>query len=168
MGPIREKSQLLRKKGDTLSLALERLSQALSVEVPGRERDWADAVEDELARIEQWLRQQVAATEAPDGPLAEVDQTRPTLVRQSDEVCRNQSDLLDQVIALREEVKQAARTFSSPGDQANASPARKSAIPDFGTIRRRAEQFIAGLQQNKETESKLILESVNTDIGVGD
>jgi len=31
-----------------------------------------------------------------------------------------------------------------------------------------AEQLLTGLRENKATETKLILESVSTDIGVGD
>jgi len=38
-------------------------------------------------------------------------------------------------------------------------------VADFGAIR---EHLLAGLEVNKEAETKLVLESINTDIGVGD
>jgi hypothetical protein len=39
---------------------------------------------------------------------------------------------------------------------------------DAVAIREKAEQLIAELQKNKDAGTKLLLESVNTDIGVGD
>jgi len=102
-------------------LSFERLTQALAADVPGRERAWAEAVIDALTAVEQVMRQQLAAAEALEGPLAQVDQTRPSLVRQSEEVCRNQSDLLGQVIALRQEAQKAVQAFSSTGDPQNSA-----------------------------------------------
>jgi hypothetical protein len=160
-----------RKTKDAPSLSFERLTQALAADVPGRERAWAEAVIDALTAVEQVMRQQLAAAEALEGPLAQVDQTRPSLVRQSEEVCRNQSDLLGQVIALRQEAQKAVQAFSSTGDPQNSAytlTARPNTIPDFGVIRRQAEEFLTRVQQNREVESKLVLESINTDIGAGD
>jgi hypothetical protein len=41
-------------------------------------------------------------------------------------------------------------------------------VLDFGSIRQQVEQFVAGLQTNRHAETQLVLESINTDIGVGD
>src|SRR5262245_14112204 len=87
---------------DALMLSLDRLRQALAADVPGYEREWAEAVGDALAPVETALRQHRAAARSPDGLLAEVDETRPTLARQADELRHDQDDLLTQIVILRE------------------------------------------------------------------
>lgn len=155
-----------RGKEDVLALSLDRLRQAQAADVPGREREWSAAVGDALARVETALRQHRAAAKAPDGLLAEVDETRPTLARQADELRSGHDDYLKQILALREEVRRAAEAF-----QPAAGTSAKTGIggvPDFGALRQQMEQLLAGLEQNKEAETKLLQESVNTEIGVGD
>jgi hypothetical protein len=107
-----------------------------------------------LARAEDALRTHLAVTEAPDGPLADVRRLQPPLTRQTTTVARGFRTLLAKSTALRGEVKRA--TEAGPG------PA------DLETIRRRAKQFLAGFREAKEAETVLILDSINTDIGVGD
>jgi hypothetical protein len=62
---------MMRTKEDTLSQSLDRLEKALAADVPGRERDWAEAVSAALTEVEQALRQHAALAEASDGLLAE-------------------------------------------------------------------------------------------------
>jgi hypothetical protein len=155
-----------RRKDDALGLSLDSLRQALAADVPGREREWAAAVGDALARVEAALRQHRAAAKAPDGVLAEVDQTRPTLARQADELRSDHDDFLTQVLALREEVGHAAEAFQ-PAASRSGQPGAAGVV-DFGATRQRAEQLLAGLQANQEAEAKLVLESINTDLGAGD
>ena len=155
-----------RAKDDPLTLGLEQLGQAVAADVPGREREWTQAVKDAFARVEAALRQHRAAAKTPEGPLAEVDETRPTLARQAEELRNDHDQLLGQVLALREEVQRAGDAFQPAADPSAKTGAR--GIADFGAIRRQVEQFLAGLRETKEAETKLILESVNTDIGVGD
>jgi hypothetical protein len=142
------------------------LDQAVAADVPGRERAWAEAVVDALTHVEKALRQHRSAAKAPDGLLAEVDETRPTLARQANGLRHDHDALLAQVLALRNEAQQAAEAFQPAGSPSATTGA--GGVADFGAIRRRAEQFLAGLQEAKAAETKLILESVNTDIGVGD
>jgi hypothetical protein len=155
-----------RRKPEALVAALDRSRQALAADVPGHEREWAEKVEAALAGVEQALRQHMAVAATPDGVFAEVDDTRPTLARQADVLCQEHGDLLKQVLALREEVRRTAAAF-----QPAAGPTAKTAaggVADFGVLRQQAEKLLAGLEQNKEAETKLVLESVTTDIGVGD
>jgi uncharacterized membrane protein YccC len=119
-----------------------------------------------LARVETALRQHRAVAKAPEGLFAMVDETRPTLARQADGLRGDHDDILKQILDLRKAVQRAAGAM-----QASANPAlRKDAgeVTDFGTIRQQAEQLLAGLQQNQDAETRLVLESVTTDIGVGD
>jgi hypothetical protein len=155
-----------RKTDDSLVVSLESLRQALAADVPGREREWAEAVGAALVRIEGALRQQQAAAQAPDGSLAEVDETRPTLARQADALRNHYDDLLVQLLGLREEVRRAVVAFTPAAESSVRTSG--AGVADFGTIRQQAEQILTGLQENKETEAKLVLESVTTDIGAGD
>jgi hypothetical protein len=138
----------------------------LAEDDPGREREWAAAVEDARARVEAALRQHRASAKAPDGLLAPVDETRPTLARQANELRHDHDEFLAQVVALGQQVRDAAKAFQPAADSAQTVGA--AGVVDFRTIRERAQQLLAGLQENKEAETKLVLESVTTDIGVGD
>ena len=153
------KARPLGKLNDSLLLSLARLGQALAATVPGHESEWAEAVGDALARVQQGLRDHLLST--PDGRLAETDPTR--LAQQTDDVCRDERDLLEQVVALRKDVQRVAKAFaSSIGGlaQARGVPEQSGLVAPaaFGALRRELEQFVARLQQNKEAEK-----SVNTD-----
>jgi hypothetical protein len=63
-------------------------------------------------------------------------------------------------------VQCAAQAFQPAADPSPTTGA--GGVADFGAIRHQAEQLLADLQENKEAETKLVLDSVNTDIGVGD
>jgi hypothetical protein len=155
-----------RRKGDALGLSLEPLQMALDAKVPGREHEWALAVTEALTRVEAALRQHRASAKAPDGLLAEVDETRPTLARQADELRKDHDCFLKQIIALRQEACHAAEAFQ-PVAELSAQPL-DAGIVDFSAMRHQAERLLTALQENKEAEVVLVLESINTDIGAGD
>src|SRR5262249_34004583 len=143
---------------DALSLSIDWLSRTLTAAIPGHEREWAQEVSYALANIEKGLRQRMAVAAAPDGPLAAVDDTRPTLVRQAALLKRGQGGLLEQCLSLQEEVKRAASVFAPASDTfdetiVSAQPADAVAIPDFGAIRQQAERLLAGLEKMKEAEA---------------
>jgi hypothetical protein len=41
-------------------------------------------------------------------------------------------------------------------------------VPDFGALRQQLEEFAAALKHHRDEEAGLVIESVTTDIGVGD
>jgi hypothetical protein len=153
-------------KVDPLALCMEQLSQALAAELPGRERHWAESVGIAVTRVETALRQYRTSGKKPDGVLAEVDETRPTLARQAGELRGTLDEILAQTSALREQVQRAAEAFR-PGAGAPAGSSNAGVV-DFGAIRQEAEKLLANLEEIRKTEMKLVLESVNTDIGVCD
>jgi hypothetical protein len=81
---------------DALGSSIEWLSRALTADIPGHEREWAEEVGYALANIQKGLRQHLAVAYAPDGPLAEIEKLRPTLSRQVIELRRQQERLLGQ------------------------------------------------------------------------
>ncbi len=160
-------------KDEALLRSLEELRRVSAGEVAGRERTWAEEVGRALACVEQGLGQHLTRAQTPDGPLAEIDDTRPSLVRQAGELCQEESDLLEQCRALQKEVQWAAGAFSASADnfaQTAVVPKGNGAggVPDFGALRERLERFVEGVEKAKATEAGLVLESVNTDLGAGD
>ena len=150
---------------DPLALAVNRLREAIATDAPGRERPWAEGVQSALAVVEAAVRKHLAAARSPQGVLAEVDETRPTLARQADELCSEHGDLMAQVNALRNNVQRAAQAFQPTLD---ASTSGAKGIADFGAIRQEVQQLLASLEQHTEAETRLVQESLLTDIGVGD
>jgi septation ring formation regulator EzrA len=152
---------------DALEQAIEDLKHSLTYRMAGQESQWTDKVAKAIASILKKLRQHTATAQAVDGLFAEVDVTRPTLIRQTDKLRREHSNLLGQLLALREEVhrtKQMITANTKNSSQQNRLPQS----PDLGAIRRGAEKLLGELQLNMNAETALVMESVNTDIGVGD
>jgi hypothetical protein len=163
----------MKTANDALSLFVDRLEGALGSGVPGHEREWAEQVGGALAAVEVAVQQHAASVEAPDGMYAQVDLTRPTLARQVGELRQKHRDFVQQASLMKNEMSRAAELFerrAAPFGPASTlpEPAGVHAIPDFGAIRQRAERFIGALQHHLQVENDLILESVTTEIGVGD
>src|SRR5262249_46278410 len=124
-----------RSKDDVLVQAADRLCQALAEEAPGRERKWAEAVGAALSEVEKGLWHYQAAAATPDGgPLAEVDQTRPTLRRQSAEWRHDLAELREKCLALQEDVRHAAAAFQATADTLLERTGTEN-VPVFGDLR---------------------------------
>jgi hypothetical protein len=132
---------------DPLGISRDRLAEAVGTPVAGRQQQWTAAVRHALAGIARGLRRRIALADTADGPSLEIDCTRATLARQADGLCHKFEDLLAQTIVLGDEV----------GDWA-----------DPMTVRRGVADLLAGLEETQAVETELVLESVNTDLGVGD
>jgi hypothetical protein len=158
---------------DVLLPPLEQLESALAARAPGRERDWAGQVDAVLGGVQEALRRHVADAEAPNaGMFAEVDLTRPTLVRQVGTLRQEHTSFLERAKALRQELRSAAKVFDPhpPAGEPGTLPraAEPEAVPDFGSLRKQLEDFAAALKRHRADEAGLVLESVTTDLGAGD
>jgi hypothetical protein len=100
-----------------------------------------------LAGLERGLRQRILLEETHDGRSPEIDSTRASLARQADQLRHNRGALLAQTVALREAAADGA---------------------DSDAVRRGAEELLVELDATESAERDLVLESVNTDLGVGD
>src|SRR5260221_13710760 len=94
-------------KQDALGLSLDPFREALTADFPGHEKEWTENVRAALLQVDRALRQRRATSETSDSPLAEVDDTRPTLARQAEELCGELTVLVKQVGELRNEVQRA-------------------------------------------------------------
>jgi hypothetical protein len=95
-----------RAKDDPLTLGLEQLGQAVAADVPGREREWTQAVRDALARVEAALRQHRAAAKTPEGPLAEVEKTNVTITVDQDKIRQDEEKAKEKVREIGHNVKE--------------------------------------------------------------
>jgi hypothetical protein len=151
---------------ESLRHSMQRLERALAAKTAGREYQWSASVADALAQMQQEIQRKRAETATPDKLAEEIDMTRPSLVRRVEALHRDFADCLERATSLYTEVKDVTRSFS-PREKGK-EVARTRPIPDFGELRRRAADLLESLKRDQETEAKLILESMNTDIGVGD
>jgi hypothetical protein len=159
-------SQLNEKKGtkgDALDLSLEYVRDTAAKEVPGHEREWSESVEEALGLLETALRQHRVAAKSPDGPLGEVDETWPTLARKADKVRIDLDKTLAELLSLRKELKRIADSFQ-PGTGA-PKLAAKTEVPDFTALRQQVNELVERLKKDKEAEARLVLDSIDTDIG---
>jgi len=160
-------------RNDILRAPLDRLEQVLGAPATGRERQWASRLAAALGAVVQGWVVHTAESESADGVFTEVDLTRPSLARQVGALCQEHGELLARATALQREAQSAARafTFPAPSRAAAYPPAELSGprqVPDFGLLRRRAEELLHALRRHQEDETDLVLESLTTDIGVGD
>ena len=160
-------------KQEVLTEPIAKLERALAADFPGHEREWAEGVGNALVEVEHALGLHTALAETPDGLLTKVDLTRPTSVRQVSELRRQHAELQEQTRSLEAQVHTAAQAFEPPHSslaraETLPAPAPAGTVPDFGQIRQTITQLLATLQRHQHEETKLLLESVNTDIGVGD
>ena len=155
---------------DVLAKPIDKLEQALATDFPGHERDWAHEVGNALIEVEQALGLHTALAETADGLLTKVDLTRPTSVRQVSELRRQHSELQKQTRSLQAELQTAAQAFQGPNASVEAlpEPVPLAPVPDFGSIRQAIAQLLEALHHHQQDETKLVQDSVNTDIGVGD
>ncbi len=161
----------MNTRQDVLIVPIEQLEVALGAHAPGREHDWARDVDGILGRVEEALRRHVADTDSAGGMWTKVDMTRPTLVRQVSALRQEHTSFLERTGALRQEVRSAAMAFAPQVPQGGTDrlpTAPPDTVPDFGSLRQQLEEFAAALKHHRDEEAGLVIESVTTDIGVGD
>jgi nucleotide-binding universal stress UspA family protein len=152
-------SQGTRGEHDALLIAMHRLEAALAAAAPGREQAWNARVLKDLGGVQECLAQHVTSAEAPDGLLAEIDLTWPTLVHRVDQLRREHADLLQQAAALRRRVEEywcVEWTTEVDGR------------PETADIRQQAARLLGALRDHQAREADLIFETFYTDIGAGD
>jgi hypothetical protein len=162
---------------DRLTWSAEKLRQSLAEDVPGREREWTEAVRSALLGVKKAFQDHTTAAEAPDGVLVSVNRpapaTMPTVSRRVDCLRQEHIELSKQVTNLETHVQNALQAFKSQAklglgtDPLLSAPA-SGTVPEFGTIRQIGEKLLATLLEHQRAESLLVLDTVNTDIGVGD
>lgn len=144
--------QQTRGEHDALVSAMHELEAALASAAPSRQRTWNQRVLAKLRTVVDRLREHVCSADGPEGLLAEIDATRPTLLHRVQRLRQEHADLLQQAQALLRQVE-------NHGDAEQ---------PDHGDIRQRSTWLLNALRHHQAIETDLIFESWYTDIGAGD
>lgn len=160
-------------ENDVLREAVTHLRSAIVGTTPDEEREWAGVLWYGLARLEKALRQQLDNVVDPDGLASEVDQTRPTLVRQQEKLRDDYRNLLEQCMALKWELYRAAQPYLAESDRLGKQPPWKDngdalPTPDWTALSARIETMIDRIAADHEEETSLVQESATVDIGAGD
>jgi len=136
-----------REESDELAIALTHLERALDGMRASTAGDWTQ-LDADLAMIDNALRCHVARAEVPGGVFAEIDQTRPTLLRRIEKFREEHCRLLVQSAGLRSMVR--AHAVSS------------------GEVRLLLRELLLAVRQHQEDEMEAVFDSINVDIGAGD
>jgi hypothetical protein len=163
----------IRPREDVLVQPMERLELLLQADFPGRELCWAQGVSVALAGVEHSLLLHTSFAENADGLLVHIDLTRPTLARRVSQLRQEHRQLSRWSADLQHDLRDAVLAFRNPGTEI-ALPRALPELPgpakvlDLGAIRHDLGRLLQSLHHHVDDEAQLILESVNTDIGVGD
>jgi hypothetical protein len=158
---------------DQLGEVLDQFRTVLGEHAGSDEHNWAGRMWYATGRLEKELQRHIELTKGPDGLAAEVDQSRPTLVRQQEKLQQDYQNLLEQCLALKWEMYRLSQPLDGPkaelGKSLPAAVENASTGPvDVAILRERLEQFLTRLEEHQQKEASLVLESVTTDIGAGD
>jgi hypothetical protein len=158
---------------DRLGDVLDQFRIVLGEHAGADEYSWAGRMWYALGRLEKELQRHIELAKGPDGLAAEVDQSRPTLVRQQEKLQQDYQNLLEQCLALKWEMYRLSQPLDGPaaelGKSLPAAVENASTGPvNVATLRERLEQFLTRLEEYQQKEAGLVLESVTTDIGAGD
>jgi hypothetical protein len=144
----------------SLLAALTELKRALPACDSGTPQEWAPRIMQALARLEQAVRRKEATLEAPGGELIDIDRGQipsPGLDRHVD-------DIREELSALYHEASDLRR-----GLQHALEEAPHGLSPEVNEDFRASVAALAkGLERCEQEEARLVLETVNTDIGAGD
>ncbi len=127
--------------------AIARVESALASPTTGRDRAWRGELADQLATLEGAFARHVAATEGPDGLLAEIVAGSPRLARRVEEIASDHG-------AIAEELG-AART------------ALLDAPPNLEDVRDRVVAVLIHLVRHRQRGADLVYEAFQVDIEGG-
>jgi hypothetical protein len=138
---------------DNILAAVNELERTLDVGDAGRGPERSGRLDRALATVEEAVRLHAEALDASGGNLIDVEGPRipsPTVTREVGGLRQELDEMLDEVSALREKLAGGA------------------AGPDFGPCRQRARRLAESLEHYEEEEARVILDTINTDIGSPD
>jgi hypothetical protein len=160
---------------DPLLKAVEELEAMLATDAAGRPTDWAERVDRVLVDIEQAVQQRLALVRSAPGRLVKVDRPRlpsPAVERGQADLQGLLYDLLREAETVRARVRGTipAGVQGEPANLAGGLPVapEAGAAVDFGVFLQHAGELVEALRRYEAEEARLILESVNMDLGAGD
>ena len=150
-------------KNDPLKRPVDVLQQALQRDEGGDGGAWVRDVDSALTDLAQGLRIHNLAADSPGGTFGILKEPEremmATLERRVGHLRENQVKLLSEVADLQ------ARVQSALQQPANASAAPDS---DISGIRKTGGELLTRLREHLEGETRLLMETLTTEVGAGD
>jgi DNA repair exonuclease SbcCD ATPase subunit len=143
-------------KEDVLEHSLERFEAALIAE-PSDTIEWKHNYRDTLRELDEAMREHVAATESPGGAMATLgsikQQTVTTLDHRIDQLRTQHAELAARIAELNS---------TDEGCHIN------DAVAEIVEARQAGEKLLRQLRKHQHAERELLMDTINTDVGVGD
>jgi hypothetical protein len=129
-----------------------------------------------LAGLEKAVRRHADALREPDGLVGHIDRPRvpsPGLDRRTQHLGEELAHILGDIRGLRTKAQaegQAPAVSADPATLAGALPVapEAGAVADHGLLVQRARQLAQALMEFENEEARVILDTVNTDVGAPD
>jgi len=151
--------------GDVLDRSLDELELVLAEEQPEPSPAWARRYRDVLSELAQTIRQHVKSTESSGGALAILASPKQETAATLEHAVRNLR--LDHIELMNSacELYLNVQRFAEHSLPENTEIAADS---DMAAARQAGEKLLHRLHEHQETERKLLMDTINTDVGVGD
>ena len=160
-----------RTKTDPLLPAIESLESALRTDQRAREHVWLDKVQRSLSHVAQAVKEHAVLAEAKDGLLGAMNEkthsVRPTLDRRINDLHLAHVDLHEHVLEMKERVAERLESKGNGWDRVFRM-FRSLPADSHESLRQEGERLVDLLREHKESENKLLMDTINTDIGTGD
>jgi hypothetical protein len=161
---------------EPLLALVDNLEQALEAKLTGREQQWVVGVERALAAVEAALPEHSADLETQDGlfsTLSDPDKNSSPGFRKIRKLRQEHSDFLWWVHGLQKSLKGLRNRMRLPPESKERQvhlrlETLNGVNVKLRDIRHRARYLVIRLKRHREAETKLLLESLTTEIGGGD
>jgi hypothetical protein len=153
-------------KNDLLERPMDNMERALAEdgEAPA---EWARTFDSASADLVRAMREHVKGAEAPNGALTTLEsskqQTLATLDRHVHDLRLEHAQLIDGVGELHGKAQGLLHRLGG------SRQARSAAVgAEIALLRQAGEELLNRLREHREAEQKLLMDTINTDVGVGD
>lgn len=150
---------------DLLQRRAHALTEVLSTDEYLDRPLWLDRIGQCLTELVTALRAHIASNESSKGVLTELaspeQDSVATLDRKVKELRLEHSHLMESAVQLHWLVQNAVREM-------HGIPSNVDHAIDVSAIRGGCEELLNGLRNHQECETKLLMDTITTDVGVGD
>jgi hypothetical protein len=156
---------MIATRGDILDHSLSELESVLARDQSEPSAAWARRYRDVLGELAQTIRGHVSSTESPGGALATLEspnnQTAATLEHAVHNLRLDHVELMNSTCELYLNVQRFA-------NHSLAETTENAADSEVSAARQAGEKLLHRLHEHQEAERKLLMDTINTDVGVGD
>jgi hypothetical protein len=159
-----EVSPMVAVKTDLLDRPMDNLQRALARN-DSSPVEWTRSVDLAAADLVRATREHINATESPNGALTTLEsskqQTVATLDRHVQEMRTEHMQLVDGAGELHSKLEGLLHRLHGPYPP-------QAVDSEIANLRQTGEGLLDRLREHREVEQKLLMDSINTDVGVGD